>query len=176
MVTGAQSAASLLLATWSAELLSAFSLPSPIPQRLHIVVDKYLIGFTLAIVAIAGVAPALVPALQMSRADVLRALRGDSPGTANPSRLRNAFVVVQVAGSTLFLAAALLFVRSFLNSARFEPGFDTEHTLVLELNPAAYGYDAMRSQRFFEQLLERVAQLPGIDHAGAAREFFGEGA
>jgi putative ABC transport system permease protein len=161
-------AASLLLAAWSAELLSAFSLPSPIPQRLHIGVDKYLIGFTLALVAIAGVAPALVPALQITRADVVRAIRGDSPGGGNPSRLRNAFVVVQVAGSTLFLAAALLFVRSFMNSARFEPGFDTEHTLVLELNPPAYGYDAVRSQRFFDQLLERVAHLPGIDHAALA--------
>jgi predicted permease len=158
-------AASLLLAAWSADLLSAFSLPSPIPQRLHIGLDRRLVMFTLALVATAGILPALIPALQMTRADVLKSLRRESPMGGHPSWLRNAFVVAQVAGSTLFLASALLFVRSFLNSTTFAPGYDTAHTLVLELTPSSYGYDAVRSQRFFEQLVDRLERLPGIDHA-----------
>ena len=38
-------AAAVVVAGWSADLLSAFSLPSPIPQRLHIGVDRRLIAF-----------------------------------------------------------------------------------------------------------------------------------
>ena len=161
-------AAALILSAWTADLLSAFSLPSPIPQRLHIVLDGSLIRFTLILVAIAGVTPALIPALQATRVDILHVIRRQSAIGASPSRTRNAFVVAQVAGSTLFLAAALLFVRSFLNSAAFEPGFDTAHSLVLELNPTAFGYDQTRSQRFFDALVDRLRQVPGIEQAALA--------
>src|SRR4029450_117103 len=47
-------AAALIFSAWSADLLAAFSLPSPIPHRLHIVLDRHLIRFTLMLVAIAG--------------------------------------------------------------------------------------------------------------------------
>jgi predicted permease len=161
-------AAALILSAWSADLLAAFSLPSPIPQRLHIGIDRSLVTFTLILVAIAGVTPALIPALQASRVDILQVIRRQSAIGAQPSRTRNLFVVLQVAGSTLFLAAALLFVRSFWKSAAFVPGFDTEHTLVLELNPAAFGYDQVRSRRLFDELRERLQQVPAIEQAALA--------
>src|SRR6185503_10386320 len=161
-------AAALILSGWSADLLSAFSLPSPIPQRLHIVLDSHLVRFTLMLVAIAGVTPALKPAFQATRADIVNVIRRQRAIGANPSRARNLFVVAQVAGSTLFLAAALLFVRSFWNSAAFEPGFDTAHSLVLELNPTAFGYDQTRSQRFFDALVDRLRNVPGIEQAALA--------
>ena len=154
----------LIVAAWSAGLLSAFSLPSPIPQRLHIGLDARLAAFTLALVFAAGVLPALAPALQAARADLLRALRRESARGPRPSRARNAFVIAQVAGSTLLLAAALLFVRNFLNTSRVEPGFDIDRTLVLELTPTTYGYDDTRARTFFEQLAGRVGALPGIRH------------
>lgn len=161
-------AAALILSAWSADLLAAFSLPSPIPQRLHIGIDRSLVTFTLILVAIAGVTPALIPALQASRVDILQVIRRQSAIGAQPSRTRNLFVVLQVAGSTLFLAAALLFVQSFWKSAAFVPGFDTEHTLVLELNPAAFGYDQVRSRRLFDELRERLRQVPAIEQAALA--------
>jgi predicted permease len=155
-------AASLLLASWSADLLSVFSLPSPIPQRVHISLDWQIAAFTLSLVALAGILPALVPALQASRADLTRALRRDAGARRRPSRLRNAFVIAQVAGSTLFLAAALLFVRSFWNATRFSPGFDTAQTLTMELTPSAFGYEIARASAFFQQLTERIANVPGV--------------
>jgi predicted permease len=168
MLAALSGAAALVVAVWSADLLSAFSLPSPIPQRLHMAVDRRLIGFTAALVLVAGLLPALVPALQATRADLLRSIRMESAIGGRPSRARNIFVVIQVAGSTLFLAAALLFVRSFINTASFDPGFDTAHTLVLELNPDTYGYDQSRSRVFFENLNARVAALPGVRHTALA--------
>jgi predicted permease len=161
-------AAALILSAWSADLLSAFSLPSPIPQRLHIVLDGHMIRFTLMLVAMAGVLPALIPALQATRADIVNVIRQQTAIGASASRARNLFVVAQIAGSTLFLAAALLFVRSFWNSAAFEPGFDTGHSLVLELNPTQFGYDQARSQRLFDALVDRLRQVPGIEQAALA--------
>jgi predicted permease len=161
-------AASLVLAAWSADLLAAFSLPSPIPQRLHINLDRRLVLFTLAIVAIAAVLPALVPAFQAARVDLLTALRRDAGSGGRRARARGAFVIAQVAGSTLFLAAALLFVRSFWNSASLDTGFDTTRTVVLEINPANYGYDPPRTRALVDTLLERVSTVPGVASAAVA--------
>jgi predicted permease len=161
-------AAALVLAAWSADLLSAFSLPSPIPQRLHIVVDARMIAFTLALVAIGGVVPALIPALQASRTDVRSIIASQSAASTGRSRVRSVFVLMQIAGSTLFLAAALLFVRSFWNTASLEPGFDVDHTLVLELTPSSFGYDAPRAEGLFTALIERVRALNGVEAAALA--------
>ena len=168
LLAAVSGAAALLLAAWSADLLSAFSLPSPIPQRLHFVLDARIIGFTLALVALAGVLPALIPALQASRSDVRQVMGSQPVIGVRRSRIRNLFVLAQVAGSTLFLAAALLFVRSFWNAASFTPGFDVEHTLVLELNSASFGYDAERAQGLFDSLVERLRAVSGIDAVALA--------
>lgn len=161
-------AAALILAAWSADLLAAFSLPSPIPQRLHIGIDGRMIAFTCALVAIAGIVPALLPAVQASRSDVRTIIASQSAASTGRSRLRSIFVFAQIAGSTLFLAAALLFVRSFWNTASFEPGFDVDHTLVLELTPASFGYDAPRAAGLFAALIDRVRGLNGVAAAALA--------
>jgi predicted permease len=168
LLASVSGAAALLLAAWSADLLSAFSLPSPIPQRLHFVLDARIVAFTLALIALAGVLPALVPALQASRSDVRQVMGSQPVIGVRRSRVRNVFVLAQVAGSTLFLAAALLFVRSFWNAASFAPGFDVEHTLVLELNAGSFGYDEQRAQSLFGSLVERLRTVSGIEAVALA--------
>jgi predicted permease len=161
-------AASLVVAAWSADLLATFSLPSPIPQRLHMAIDGRLIGFTIVMVIIAGVLPAVMPAVHATKADLLRSIRSQSESGARPSWARNAFVVAQIAGSTLFLGAALLFVRTYWNSAAEDPGFDTAHTLIVELDPGSRNYDEYRARILLDSLVERVKALPGVAAAAAA--------
>ena len=168
LLAGVSALAAVALAAWSADLLVAFSLPSPIPQRLHIALDRRVMLFIAGMSVLAGVLPAVAPAVQAMRVDLLSTLRRESAIGGRPSRLRSLFVIAQVAGSTLFLAAALLFVRSFVNSTRFEPGFDTEHTLVLELNTSAYGYDVARADAFYAQLVDRLDALPGVREVALA--------
>lgn len=160
--------ASLVVASWSEQLLATFSLPSPIPQRLHMNVDVMVIGYTIALVLVAGVVPAVLPALLATRANLVRSIQTDSAGGGRRSRTRNAFVIAQVAGSTLFMVAALLFARSFVKTAAMDTGFDTAHTVVLRLSPASYGYDEARARHFFEGLRARLAALPGVRHASFA--------
>ena len=158
-------AAAVVVAGWSADLLAAFSLPSPIPQRLHIAVDRRLIAFTALLVVCAGVLPTLLPALQSTRGNLVASMRMDNLLGPRRARLRSAFMVAQIAGSTLFLTAALLFVRSFLTQAHSNPGFETAHALALELKPSDYGYDAARSGALLDTLLERVRAMPGVERA-----------
>jgi predicted permease len=160
--------ATLVLASWSGSLLSAFSIPAPIPQRLHLGIDRTLVAFTLLLVVIAGVLPALLPALQATRTNLLRSLKLESSLGGRPSRTRNAFVVLQIAGSTLFLAVALLFVRSFLKSATFHPGFDTAHTAIIQLEPTMYGYDAERARPMVQTLQARIETISGVTSVATA--------
>jgi predicted permease len=160
--------ASLIVASWSERLLGSFSLPSPIPQRLNFQVDGLVIGYTVVLVIIAGVLPALLPALQATRTNLVRSIQSESGGGTRRSRTRNAFVMTQVAGSTLFMVAALLFVRSFVNTATTDPGFDTETTLVLQLSPGSYGYDEDRARILFDDLRSRLSALPGVGTASFA--------
>jgi predicted permease len=155
--------AALILASWSGTLLAAFSLPAPIPQRLEMPVGGRVVLFTVLMVVAAGVLPGLAPALQATRRNLVGSMRIDAGASGRrPSRLRNLIVVVQIAGSTLFLATALLFVRSFLNANRADVGFDADHLIVARLDPALYGFDGDRAGWFARQLADRVAAVPGL--------------
>ena len=160
--------AALVVAHWSEALLATFSLPSPIPQRLHLDVDGTLVAFVAGLVLLAGILPALMPARQATGSDVLRAIRSESALGGRPSRARNAFVVAQIAGSTLFIVVALLLTRSFVKSVSTDTGFDTQRTAILQLAPTNYGYDADRSGAFFQALGTRLAGLPGVRHVALA--------
>lgn len=160
--------AAVVVAAWTADLLSAFSLPAPIPQRIHFAIDRRLIAFTALLVAVSGILPALVPAWQVTRVGLLQSMKKDAAPGRSRSLTRNAVVVAQIAGSTLFLAAALLFVRSFWASASFNPGFDTANTAVLELNPSLWGYDASRTRALTGALLERISRIPGVERTAVS--------
>ena len=161
-------AAAILVGHWSADLLSAFSLPSPIPQRLHVGLDARVVAAVAAMVILAGVLPALVPALQATRVDLLRSMKPDAGFGHQRSRSRKAFVIAQVAGSTLLLTVAFLFVRSFLANAAADPGFEASKLLVLEIKPTDYGYDAPRTKTLIDRLLERLGASANIEQAVAA--------
>jgi hypothetical protein len=149
-------AAAVLVAHWSAELLAAFSLPAPIPQRVHVDLDRRVIAFIAAMVAVAGLLPTLIPAYQATRVDLLRSMKTDVFLGHQRSRVRSVFVVAQVAGSTLLLTAAFLFLRSFTVNSNADPGFDISRLLVLEVRPSDYGYTAERSRALVDDLLERI--------------------
>jgi predicted permease len=161
-------AAAILIANWSADLLSVFSLPSPIPQRLHLGLDRRVIGFTAALVAIAGVLPTLLPAYQATHVNLLRSMRMETPLGQRRSRARSLFVIVQVTGSTLLLTVAFLAVRSFRTSVEADPGFETARLVALEVKPSDYGYTTARSRAFFDSLLERIRSLPDVEYAALA--------
>jgi putative ABC transport system permease protein len=160
----------ILFAHWSAILLSAFSLPAPIPERLQFPTDWRLFGYTAALCALAAVIPALAPAWHVLRSDLTSWLKagGGAVGGRRQTQVRRAFVIVQTAGSTLFLTASLLFAQSFINALTHEPGFETDHTVVLEIDPAHYGYSPERARLLLAQLRERVQGLPGVQDVGVA--------
>lgn len=168
VVAAAGGALALLVGRWSAALLSVFSLPAPIPQRLHFAMDWRVLAFTALLAIAAAILPAVAPLAQVARADLARWL--GTAGTAQAGglgqrRTRRLFIVLQVAGSTCFLALALVFGRHFVREWRLDPGFDAARLAVMEINPSQYGYTTARAREFADRVVAAARGIPGVQTA-----------
>jgi predicted permease len=171
VLSGLAGSLALLLAHWSASLLSTFSLPAPIPQRLHFATDARLVAFAIVLSLVAAVVPAIAPAWHLWKTDVARLVRGSAQGSVGgrpQARARRVFLLVQVAGSTVFLIAAVIFGRSFVASSARDVGFNVKNTAVMIVDPGHYGYDASRARELVEELTRRLERRPDVASAGFA--------
>ncbi|MEX2273581.1 MAG: ABC transporter permease [Vicinamibacterales bacterium] len=75
----------------------------------------------------------LVPALQATRPELVRTMRGEVTRDARPSRARNALIAVQVGASAALCICAAVFLRSALAAASVEPGLRTSDTVLVEI-------------------------------------------
>lgn len=89
--------------------------------------------FLIILATMATALFALMPALQATRIEPVRALRGELVRDARPGRARNALIGVQVFASALLLICAAVFLRSTLASSRFDPGLRTADTVVIDI-------------------------------------------
>jgi predicted permease len=88
------------------------------------------------LVVAAGVATAffaLLPALHVTRTQPARTIRGELVSRGRPGRARNALIGLQVFASALLLISAAVFLRSAIASSRFDPGFRTSDTVIIEM-------------------------------------------
>jgi predicted permease len=98
-----------------------------------------------------------------------RALREESQTAGRKkARTRNALVVAQMAMCVVLLAGAALCVRSLMNANAIDPGFDTRHIAMANLDPGSLGYTPEKVKDFYARLIERVRRLPGVTSASYA--------
>ncbi len=143
-----------------------------IPKMGNIGLDGGVLGFTLVVALLAGILFGLAPALQMAKVDMRPALSDASRGStagAGRHRMRNILVVTEVALAIMLLVGAGLLIRSFSRLQDVQPGFQPSNLLVVDLpvSPKVYAQSAQR-MGFFDQLLERARNLPGVTSAGGA--------
>ena len=157
-----------LLASWCAPALLALKPPS-LPIKVDVPLDWRVLAFTLGVSLATGIIFGVAPASRSAKTDVASALKDESSiGGYRKSRLRSALVVAQVAVCSVLLISAGLCVRSLLNARSIDPGFDTRHVLMAELDPGSLGYSEAKGRAFYQQLLERAEALPGVTSASLA--------
>ncbi|HEX8354594.1 MAG TPA: ABC transporter permease [Pyrinomonadaceae bacterium] len=165
-------AAGLLLAQWGVDALLALN-PAQLPAPQGVRVDARVLGFSLGLSALAGFIFGVVPALQLSKADVGRALKEGGRGAgegAQRARLRGAFVVSQVGLSLVLLVGAGLLLNSFYRLLNVSPGFDPRNLLTMEYRLPKTRYPEGEQQwRFHREVAERVARVPGVESAAVVR-------
>ena len=153
------------VAVWAGRALMTLSLPLPVPVALDLTPDARVLTFTLAVTILTGVVFGLAPALRASRADVVTALKVDTPALQLGGRrfsLQGALVVGQVALSLLLVVGALLFMQTLRAAASIDPGFRVDHMLMADIAPRPGTEERTNSQQVALAVRDRVAALPGV--------------
>jgi putative ABC transport system permease protein len=164
----------LLLAAWGIDLLLAAvsgSLPPVLTSNIGL--DTRVLVFTLLISVLTGLLFGLAPAIQVSKSNLNESLKEggrSSTGGASRQRVRNILVASEVALSLLLLVGSGLLIKSFLNLSQSDIGFDPDNVLTMRISlPEARYKENEQVANFFQQLMQRVEHLPGVESAGLVR-------
>jgi predicted permease len=140
-----------------------------IPRLSTLSLEPRLLAFSLVIASLSAVGFGLAPALRAARtqpADVLREQTRSSTSGGRQLRLRQWLVVSQVALAFVLLVGAGLLIASFQRLRLTPLGVRQDGVLTFELHLPDARYDSTARARFYEQVAEQLAALPGIVAAG----------
>ena len=146
--------------------LTVTQVPFFIDIRLH----PQVLLFTIAIAILTTLVSGAIPALQSSRADINEILKDESRGASSfrIGRISRALVMFEIALSCGLLVAAGLTIKSVTKLGNMNPGFTTKNVFTARVGfPTAYT-DTAAQARFFDETLQRVAALPGVQSAAIA--------
>ena len=160
----------LILGLWSSDLLIASMrrlmpldivwLTGPNPAILVATFGFCLLGTLMF---------ALGPALKVSRSAVVLDLKEHAGEDVVRRRWkflpRNPLVVAQIAFSLALITAAALFIRGAGKAASVDTGLKPGASYVLEVDASLAGYEPKRAQELYRNLNEKLAALPGVEHA-----------
>ena len=158
-----------LIALWRLDTIRALS-PAHAARFDETAIDPSVLLFTGAIVIIATFLVGLWPALRISNnammANDLHDNGARGSDGAERQRARSILVVTQVSLAVVLLAAAGLTLRSFWRAEEVPLGFNAHGILSMTIALPTSRYDsADKIRRFYDQLIEKVAALPGVDSA-----------
>jgi putative ABC transport system permease protein len=159
----------LVVSFWLTRLLVAIS-PANTPRFDEIRPDARVIAFVIALAVITGLVFGLAPALQASRVDQSGTLKKSARGSAGgrSDRLRGFLMAGEIALSFVLLVGAGLLIKSFIHLREVRPGINADHVLTLRVSvpPGKFRDNAPRAQ-FFQQTIDRVQTVPGVQSVGA---------
>jgi predicted permease len=163
-------AAGLLLAWWAIRLANGvhISVISDVELSANLELNPKVLLFTLGVSLLTGILFGLAPALQATRPDLVRALKGEAPAGGSKHRLTRGLVVAQMALSIVLLVSAGLFLRNLEAATRIDKGFVSDNVLTAEVDPGMQGYSRARTEEFYRRIEERVAALPNVKAVGLA--------
>ncbi len=158
----------VVLAVWGVTIIGAL-IPADVPGLEHLAVDWRVLVVTALVSLCAALLVSLAPAIQAGRVDAADALR-DAGARATAGRrigsVRTVLVAGQLAVSLALVAGAGLAAGSFARLARLAPGFDSHGVVTAKILLSDKYADHRARAAFYRPLLERIAALPGVQHAG----------
>jgi predicted permease len=143
------------------------TVPANLPRADSIAVNLPVLFFTFSISLAVGILFGIVPALKSSSVDLQGSLKaGERGSTRSHSRGQSALVVVQMALTLVLLVGAGLLLRTVRDLWNVNPGFDTLHVITFKVGLSPSLTKTASSTRIaYQQLLDRVLQVPGIQAA-----------
>ena len=148
--------------------------PSELPRLNAITFDPAACLFATALITMIGLVAGTVPALHISRNDLQSGLQKASRRIAGVHLwTRRLLVVAEIALAFVLLVSAGLLVRSMQRLLAVDPGLKPSHLLTMQVVTSGHQFDdvpanpggADRRRRFFEQTLDAVRHVPGVESA-----------
>jgi putative ABC transport system permease protein len=153
--------------------------PNFYPPSEEIAIDATVLLFTLAVCLVTGILSGLAPALGALKFDVHTVLKqaGRGADVGIRLRVRRVLVVSEIALAMVLLVGAGLMINSYARMTGMEMGLNPDR--VLRAQTVLMGMDRFRTRysgdhsaakpavaRFYTQVLERLAALPGVESVG----------
>jgi predicted permease len=164
LLTALGSAAGWLIARWIAWFSLGLFPPAVSPISLDLDWSRGIVAFAMGSILATGLLCGLAPALWAASLDVSEALKAGGRSAAARLGFRKALLVVQVAGSLLFLVTAALFGQTFQRLAAVPLGYQPDGAFAVMLT----GQPPYRNltPAYFDELVRRTRSLPGVLAAG----------
>lgn len=163
----------LAVAHWSRHaLILLFPARGGVSMYLPGDLDWRVLAVTAGVCVVATLLLGLFPALQASKVDLAPALKSEMSGVVGghkKSLTRSGLVVLQVSLSFVLLVGMGLLMQSLRKIRTTDPGFSTHRVLNTAVDLTSAGYDIAKAKAFQDELLDRVAALPGVESAAFAR-------
>ncbi|HEX8835709.1 MAG TPA: ABC transporter permease [Candidatus Acidoferrum sp.] len=165
-------AVGLLIAQWAIQMILSHMPPDVakfIAGWKTIRLDSNAFLFTLIIVVVCGMLSGMAPSLLASRSNLADSLKESGRGSTSSrarGRLRGALVVAEISLALVLLVGAGLLVKNFQGLLNVNESYSprTLLTMNVSLSDTQYAKDSTRLA-FFEQVLERLSRLPGVESA-----------
>ena len=159
----------LLLARWGVGALKLLA-AERLPRIDEFTLNAPVLIFSVGIAILAGLLAGLAPALQTSHRNIHDALQAGARESAAGPRLqiRNLLVILETALGVVVVIGAGLLLRSFLRIEQAPLGFQPQGVLTFRAIPRGQKYSSLPQRAaFYQQAIERIAALPGVNSAAA---------
>jgi len=134
--------------------------------------DWHLLAFTVLVSLLTGVFFGLIPALDLSRSDLVAALKeggGRSGASRRQNRTRALFVIGETALALVLLMGAALLIRTFVALRSVDPGIDPRNILTMRMALVGPRFEKTSGvNQVVRDAIRRLDALPGVAAAGAS--------
>jgi len=162
----------LFIARWAIWLIVS-NMPPDVAKFIAgwktISLDANAFVFTMIVVILSGIISGIAPALLASRSNLSNPLRESGRGTTTSrvrGRLRSALVVTEISLALVLLVGTGLLVKNFQGLVDVNESYKPQSLLTLNLTLPRTQYATQPRQRtFYEQVLQRLNALPGVQSA-----------
>jgi putative ABC transport system permease protein len=145
-------------------------IPTKIPRLDQVQLDWRVLAFTLLLSLVTCLLFGMVSAWQATKPDLQPTLehgvRTSGPGTGQ--RFRQLLVVFQVSMAVMLVISAGLLIKSFWRLRQADPGFTSNNVLSAHVTLGPQYHKALKTNDFYNQLIERISVLPDVDSVAIA--------
>ena len=141
-----------------------------LPGATEATLQPIVLLFTLGLSIVTGLVFGLIPAIAVVRGNTASFLKDDSTrGSAGRGTglARATLVIGETALALMLLVGAGLLLKSFARLQAVDPGFSAENVLTAQIAlPASRYPDPARISAFWERLVAKARELPGVTAVG----------